>query len=345
MRNLQGVVSFVEAAAHGSFTAAAQRLALTPAAVSKNVQRLEQQLQVRLFNRTTRRLTLTAEGTAFADSARQALRALDDAVSGVSRAGGEAVGRVRISVGMAFGRRHVLPALPALAAAHPALELELSLDNRPVDLVAEGFDIGIRGGFIRDSSLVARRVCRLPVVLVASPAYLAAQGVPAAPGDLATHQLLGVRLATGAPSAWRFRTPAGKLASVEPAARLWASDPEAMVDLALLGAGICQTGLHHVVPLLNDGRLKVVLADHHDADEREIVLHYPHRQFLSTRVRVVVDALLLHFAAQPALHLRPQDLPSAWRAETAAEATRPGGGGTPAAAASTPPRRKRSPRR
>jgi DNA-binding transcriptional LysR family regulator len=341
MKNLQGVVSFVESAAHGSFTAAASRLELTPAAVSKNVQRLEQQLQVRLFNRTTRRLTLTAEGAAFADSARQALRALDDAVSGVSRAGSEAAGRVRISVGMAFGRRHVLPALPAIAAAHPALELELSLENRPVDLVAEGYDIGIRGGFIRDSSLVARRVCRLPVVLVASPGYLAAAGVPASPGELARHQLLGVRPTHGTPTLWRFRTPAGKPLSVEPPARLWASDPEALVDLALAGAGICQTGLHHVVPHLQDGRLKVVLGQAHDADEREIVLHYPHRQFLSTRVRVVVDTLLQHLAAQTELHLRPQDMPLSWRAE----ATPAGGAGTPAAAASTPPHRKRSPRR
>jgi len=345
MKNLQGVVSFVEAAAHGSFTAAANRLDLTPAAVSKNVQRLEQQLQVRLFNRTTRRLTLTAEGAAFADSARLALRALDDAVNGVSRAGGEAAGRVRISVGMAFGRRHVLPALPALTAAHPALELELSLDNRPVDLVAEGYDIGIRGGFIRDSSLVARRVCRLPVVLVASPAYLATAGVPASPGDLATHRLLGARLSQGTPTVWRFRTPAGKAVSLEPPARLWASDPEALVDLALAGAGICQTGLHHVVPLLQDGRLRVVLGEAHDADEREIVLHYPHRQFLSTRVRVVVEALLQHLGSLPALHLRPQDMPAAWHAGHRAEASPPPGAGTPAVAAPTPPRRRRSPRR
>lgn len=323
MKNLQGLVSFVEAAASGSFTAAAERLALTPAAVGKNVQRLEEQLQVRLFNRTTRRLTLTVEGAAFAEQARGALRALDDAVAGVSRAGGEAAGRVRISVGASFGRRHLLPLLPALAAAHPRLEVEVSLENRPVDLVAEGYDIGVRGGVQRDSSLVARRVARLPVVLVASPAYLRASGTPATVDDLNRHQLLGVRGPGGQAGTWGFRPTApraGRRAAAraswpyEPPARLWASDPEALVDLALADAGICQAGLHHVVPHLQAGRLKVLLADSHDPGEREIVLHYPHRQFLSARVRVVTDALLAHFAQQPVLHLAPADLDPHWHA-------------------------------
>jgi DNA-binding transcriptional LysR family regulator len=317
MRNLQGLVSFVESAASGSFTAAAARLELTPAAVSKNVGKLEQQVGVRLFNRTTRRLTLTAEGRDFAERARDALRGLDDAVAGVSRAGGSVSGRVRISVGASFGRRFVLPLAATLAEQHPLLEVEVSLDNRAVDLVAEGFDIGVRGGVIVDSSLIARRVARLPLVLVAAPSYLRAHGVPQAPADLAAHRLLAVRHASGL-TGWRFRKSPGR-GSFEllPAARVLASDPDALIDPALAGHGICQTGLWHALPHLREGRLKLVLTAQHEAGDREIVLHYPHRQFLSARVRTVVDALLAHLAAEKDLHAVPAALPKAWHADIA----------------------------
>jgi len=316
LKNLQGLVSFVESASCGSFTAAAAKLDLTPAGVSKNVMRLEAQLQVRLFNRTTRRLKLTAEGEAFLQRATEALRLLDEAVNEVARHGVEPAGRVRISSGISFGRRHVMPLLPVLARRHPQLQLELSLDNRAVDLVAEGFDIGIRGGVIRDSTLVARRVARLPLVLVASPAYLRQHGVPATPEELmATHTVLAVRFSSGEVATWRFRKPSGRgVVEWQPQAQVWASDPEALVDLALAGHGIVQTGLHHVAPMLRSGRLRLVLPQQHDPGHREIVLHYPHRQFLSARVRTVVDALLAHFEQQADLHLDPGELPATWRA-------------------------------
>jgi DNA-binding transcriptional LysR family regulator len=325
MKNLQGLLAFVETAAGGSLTAAADKLEVSPAAVSKSLARLEAQLGVRLMQRSTRRLALTAEGADFLERARAALRLLDEAVDGVSQAARTPAGRVRISVGIGFGRRWVQPLLPALAAAHPQLEIELSLDNRPVDLLAEGFDIGIRGGTLRDSSLVARRICALPVVLVASPAYLLRHGVPATPGELAAHQALGVRMNSGTVAPWRFRQPRRRaLLEVTPAARVLTSDPEAVLDLAVAGAGICQAGLQHALPHLREGRLRLLLADVHDAGDRETVLHYPHRQFLSTRVRVVVDALLQHLAQQADLHLRPGDLPPAWRAEAAAAAAHAG---------------------
>lgn len=343
MKNLQGLVSFIEAAQAGSFTAAAQRLDLTPAAVSKNVARLEGELQVRLFQRTTRRLTLTPEGEVFLASASPALAGLDAAVGAITQRSEEPVGRVRISVGIAFGRRFVLPLLPQLLATHPRLELELSLDNRPVDLVAEGFDIGVRGGILRDASWVARRVCKLPLVLVASPEYLARHGVPATPLALARHQLLGVRFANGKQASWHFRKPGGRgQQAIEPAARLWCSDPEALVDLALAGEGICQSALHHVLGHLASGRLQRVLADVHLTDELEVVLHYPHRRFLSPRVRVVVDALLAHLRAQPDLHAQPGALPAHFNA--ALPRAQPAGEGRGRPAAAQPTRRRKTSR-
>ena len=307
MRNLQGLTSFLEAASAGSFTAAAARLEISPAAVSKNVIKLETELGVRLFNRHTRRIRLTPEGEGFAAQARAALRALDDAVAGVAQGQSEPSGRVRVSVGASFGREYVLPVVPGLLAAHPRLEIEVSLDNRTVDLVAEGFDIGIRGGRARDSSLVSRRVCALPLVLLASPDYLARRGTPRSANDLVQHELIGVRFVDGHSSTWKLR-PAPRAPSVDwlPTARAWVSDPEAQLDLAHAHAGIVQVALHHAAADLAAGRLVRVLADVHDPDEREIHLHYAHRQFLSPRVRVVVDALLAAFAASDRLHWRPQ---------------------------------------
>jgi len=312
MRNLQGLTSFLEAASAGSFTAAAGRLDLSPAAVSKNVIKLEAELGVRLFNRSTRRIRLTQEGEAFAEQAREALRALDAALVGVTQAQSEPAGRVRISVGASFGRAYVLPALPGLLARHPRLEVEVALDNRHVDLVAEGYDIGIRGARVRDSSLVARRVAQLPLVLAASPDYLHRRGVPRSLAELETHETIGVRFASGAASTWRLREAKGApWVEWTPPARLWVNDPEAQIDLALAGAGIIQIAVHHAAADLADGRLMRLLPELHDPDAREIILHYPHRQFLSPRVRIVVDTLLAHFAASPRLHLLPADMPRA----------------------------------
>lgn len=311
MKQLQGLLSFVEIAAAGSLAAAAARLEVTPAAVSKNLQRLEAQLGVRLVQRSTRRLRLTDEGTRFLAKAQEALRALDAAVADVTRGRSVAAGRVRISVGASFGRRFVLPALPALAAAHPELAIEVDLENRPVDLVAEGFDIGIRGGIVKDSSLVARRICALPFVLLASPGYLRRAGVPRNVEELAGHRCVQVRFAGGTQGAWRFRAEGARRRGssgieLDPPAALAVSDPEAVLELALADAGIAQAALYHALPYLRSGRLKLLLADRHDAGPREMVLHYPHRQFLAPRVRVVVEALLAHFAAAADLHMTPQ---------------------------------------
>ncbi len=303
MKNLPGLLAFVETAASGSLTAAAERLALSPAAVSKSLAKLEQQLGVRLFNRSTRRLAITQEGQRFLADARTALRLLDQAVADVSQSAHEPAGRVRISVGIAFGRRWVLPALPAIAQAHPQITIDVDLDNRPADLVAEGYDIGIRGGVIEDSSLIARRVCALPVVLVASPAYLASQGVPGSVDELARHRCAAVRLAGGPAQVWRFRRPGGRPVEFTPQAALTTNDPETLADLALAGAGIVQAGLHHTLPHLRAGSLKLLMPGTHDAGRREIVVHYPHRQYLAPRVRVVVDTLLAHFRAAADLHL------------------------------------------
>jgi DNA-binding transcriptional LysR family regulator len=311
MKNLQGLLAFVEAAGSGSLTAAADKLDVTPAAVSKSLAKLEAQLGVRLLQRNTRSLALTAEGAAFVGKARDALRALDDAVAEVSRAASAVSGRVRISSAVGFGKRWVLPALPALTMLHPQLVVEVDLDNRPVDLVAEGYDIGVRGGHIEDSSLVLRRVCALPMVLVASPQYLRKHGVPRSVADLAAHHTASVRFATSGVPPWRFKSAPGSRKpplAWTPQAQITTSDADSLADLALAGARIVQTGLQHVLPYLRSGRLKLVLMDLHDSGNREIVLHDAHRSRLAPRVRVVVEALLAYCAAAADLHVTPADV-------------------------------------
>jgi DNA-binding transcriptional LysR family regulator len=295
MSHLAGTLSFIETASLGSYTKAALKLDVSTAAVSKNVQRLEADLGVRLLNRSTRKISMTPEGEAYLEQAREALRLLDEAAAQAGQARREAVGKVRLSSAAAFGRNYVLPALPDLLEKHPQLEVEVSLDNRAVDLVAEGFDLGLRGGVIKDSALIARRVCALPTVLLASPGYLKRRGVPLKPTDLQAHEALGVRFASGVVGEWRFGK--GKRAtSFAPPARLWVSDPESLMDLVLAGHGIAQMGFHHALPYLRTGKLKVVLLGQSDPGERQVVLQYPHRQFLAPRVRVVIDALMAHFA-------------------------------------------------
>ena len=273
VRNIQGLVSFVEAALSGSFTAAAARLDVTPAAVGKNVMRLERELGIRLFNRSTRKLRLTTEGEAFLEEAGQALHRLDDAVENIKGAGQQPSGRVRISCGISLGRTFVMPVLPKIARRYTEVQLELQLENRLVDMVAEGVDIAVRGGMMADSTLVARRICALQSVLVASPAYLRKHGVPQTPAELPQHRVLGLRFASGEIASWRFRRPSGRgFTEWAPAAQIWTSDPDAYLELAAAGEGICQAGLPHAAPLLRSGRLKLVLHGQYDTGQRQMVL-------------------------------------------------------------------------
>jgi len=321
MKQLQGLLALIEIAAAGSFAGAARRLGVTPAAVSKSLARLEEQLGVRLVQRSTRTARVTGEGERFIAKARDALRLLDDAVTEVSQAAREPAGVVRLSMGAAFGRLWVLPALPALAQRFPKLTLEVELDNAPVDLVANGIDIAIRGGAATDAGFVARRVCKLPLVLVASPGYLAQAGVPQSHAQIDRHRCVQLRFADGTAAPWAFRVN-GRRVAVTPHAALVGTDSDAVVELALAGGGIAQCALYQALPHLQAGRLKAVLADTHDAGTREFVLVYPHRQFLAPRVRVVVDALLAHFRDTASLHVQPADLPAGLRASEPVRRTR-----------------------
>ncbi len=299
---LPSLLSAVQTAESGSFSAAAKVLQLTPAAVSKNVATLEALLQVRLFNRTTRRLSLTEEGKAFVAQTRLGLAALEDAAR-VATQGLAPRGVVRVNCSVGFGRRYVLPALPGFFAQYPDVQVDLVLNDQAIDLVGHGFDFGIRGGSQPPEGMVARKICDNPSVLVATPHYLQLRGTPRTPADLAHHDLLRVKFLNGKMYPWAFRETAG-VSSFDADAKLFISDPEMILDAALLHMGIARMGRHHAWAALQSGELVEVLPHSHMPTDATMALFYPHHVGVAPRVRVLIDYLMTWFAQQESLHGR-----------------------------------------
>nr|WP_310616862.1 LysR family transcriptional regulator [Pantoea cypripedii] len=308
-RHVRAILTFVETVDKGSFAASARQLGISTAAVSKNIAGLEQALGVRLLNRTTRRLTLTEEGSAFISQARIALNALEGAVDTLVARKAEISGHVRISTSTAFGRNHIPPVLPGMAEQYPALTVEMDFDDRVTDIIKEGYDLAIRGGRIMDSSLVSRPVCRINTILVASPAYLQRYGIPTTPEALSAHKLISRRFLGGRVTPWGFRNDDGSHSILEPEGNiLILSAPEALVDAALLDYGIAQVGVHNALEHLQSGKLKIVLYGQHDPGNFEMVIQYPHRALIASRVKVVVEYLLNAFRGDKKLTIRYEEL-------------------------------------
>ena len=294
-KNWPGFVAAVKVADVGSFSEAARQLNLTPAAVGKSIGLLEQRLGVRLFNRTTRQLSLTPEGERVVERARAALHALDEA-SAVARPEAEVSGLVRISCGAGYGRQFVLPIVARILDLHPQLRIELSLSDQMVDLVKEGFDIGIRGGSEPPQGMVARRISKVATALVATPSYLRVHGTPQDWTELLQHRRIGLRFASGRMSQWHFKV-GSRLHTLDERPTLLLSAPEVVVDAALLHQGIAQVAQHHAKEGLHTGALVSLLKHQHLARPVDISIFYPHRSGLAPRVRTVVDLLVTHLQA------------------------------------------------
>jgi DNA-binding transcriptional LysR family regulator len=308
---LPGLISAVHAADCGSFAAAAKLLDLTPAAVSKGVATLEAHLKVRLFNRTTRRLSLTEEGIVFIEQVRLGLNTLDAAAMQATQAR-KPQGLVRLNCPVGFGRRYVLPALPSFYAAYPDVRIELNLNDRAVDLVGEGFDIGIRGGSQPPEGMVARKICDLSLVLVATPKYLRARGTPTHPSALDQHDLLRVKFHTGRMLPWLFKETIGgkqKFVACEKPGRFIISDPEIILDAALMHMGIAALGRYDAHAALLKGDLVEVLPRQLAQSNISMSMFYPHRMGLAPRVRVFVDFLLDYLDQDESLHAQDRRQP------------------------------------
>ena len=299
MEPLSHLESFVRSAEGGSFSEAARRLGLTPAAVSKNVARLEARLGVRLFQRSTRRLTLTETGERFLQQVSGGLATLQDAVDDVARHDGQPAGTLKLSLGLGFGREHVLPLLADFLARYSAIVPDWHFDNRAVDLVGEGFDAAIGGGFELSPGLVARELAPIHVVAVASPRYLTGRALPEHPTELAPLDgLLRRSTPTGRVRGWTLRHAAQGEVTVEgPRPRAVFNDPEAIAEAARLGLGVALLPMPFVAALIARGELVRLLPDWHQ-EVGSVYLYYPSRRLLPAKTRVFVDFVLARFEAE-----------------------------------------------
>ncbi|KAE8761821.1 LysR family transcriptional regulator [Paraburkholderia madseniana] len=295
METLANLESFVRSAETGSFSAAARRLALTPAAVSRNVALLERNLGVRLFQRSTRKLTLTEAGERFLVEIGGNLDALQAAIASVSNDRSEPAGVLKVSMAPTFGITYVMPLLPAFLARYPMIRPDWHFENRPVDLIEEGYDAALGGGFDLAPGVVSRALAPAHLVAVASPAYMAGRITPADPGDLA--DLDGIVMRSSRTGRVRHRTMRDAVGNEMPAQlgeTIMVNDPAAMREAAILGLGVTLLAVSDVLSSIERGEL-VRLLPRWYADAGAISIYYATRALLPAKTRVFVDFVVEAF--------------------------------------------------
>jgi DNA-binding transcriptional LysR family regulator len=289
---------FVRVADLGGFSPAARALGLTPSAVSRTIARLEDRLGARLFNRTTRRLSLTDEGRVFLDRARHILAEIDEAERLVS--GAEAIprGRLRVTAATAFTLHQVIPLLPEFLGRYPNVHLDLNVTDRVVDLVEEGFDVGVRTGQLADSALISRVIAHDHRIICAAPAYVQRHGTPLQPADLAHHNCLMWATDLGGLNDWPFDGPDGPY-TIRVRGNSEVNNGDALYAMALAGVGVARLARFRIAADVRAGRLLPLLSKHHRFVTLPISLVYPHRRHLSAKVRAFSDFLVGKFTPTP----------------------------------------------
>lgn len=287
MDRLKQIESFVAVATKGSLTASALAEGVAPAVIGRRIDALEERLGVKLLLRTTRRITLTHEGSAFLEDCQRLLTDLASAEASVSAGGVKASGHLRITAPAGFGRRHVGPLVPAFRAAHPDVSLSLNLSDRVVDIVNEGFDCAVRVGDLPDSSLVSVRLADNRRLCVASPAYLQRAGTPAVPADLMRHACLTLSSDASQTRGWAFCVN-GEVTHLRPSGPLDCSDGQVLHDWCLRGLGLAWRSTWEVESDIAAGRLTAVLEDF-AAPPNGIYAVFPQRKHLPLRVRLWID--------------------------------------------------------
>jgi len=285
MSRLKQIETFVSVASRGSLTAAAAAEGVAPGVVSRRLDALEARLGVKLLLRTTRRVTLTFEGSAYLEDCQRILRELGDAEASVSLGGVKARGHLRISAPAGFGRRLVAPLVMQFLDANPEVTVNLDLSDRLVDLVNEGIDCAIRVGELSDSSLVSIRLAENRRVVVASPSYLEEHGTPRALADLAGHNCLSL----GQQRGWLFRDNE-EIVSIKVSGQLECNDGAVLHEWALAGRGLAWRSMWEVGEDLQRGTLVSVL-DEFAAPPTGIYAVFPQRKYLPLRVRLLIDHL------------------------------------------------------
>lgn len=294
MDRWQAMRVFAQVVETGSFSGAAGRLGVSPTAASRHVAELEAHLQTRLLNRTTRRVSLTESGRAFYERCVQLLADLEEAEQEAAKAAVAPRGTIKLTASINFGVRHLAPALAAFLATRPEVRFDVSLSDRIVDLVEEGFDVAIRIGAPGSGNVVARKLGETRIVPCASAAYLARHGAPAKPEDLAQHNCLTYEYLSQR-NTWWFRDAAGGERKVRVSGAMHSNNGDLLAEAAAHGVGIVFEPTFIVAQDLRAGRLVPLLQDY-EAAPLPIWAVYPSRKHLSAKVRVFVEFLAERFA-------------------------------------------------
>ncbi len=280
-------------ATKGSLTATALAEGVAPAVIGRRIDALEARLGVKLLVRTTRRITLTHEGSAFLEDCQRILADLSNAEASVSAGGVKASGHLHLTAPAGFGRRHVAPLVPRFVEQHPDVSVSLNLSDRVVDIVNEGFDCAVRVGDLPDSSLISVRLADNRRLCVATPAYLQRAGTPAHPNDLARHACLTLSSDASQTRGWAFRID-DEVVHLRPRGRLDCSDGQVLHAWCLQGLGIAWRSTWEVESEIASGQLKTVLEDF-ASPPNGIYAVFPHVKHLPLRVRLWIDFLKHHY--------------------------------------------------
>ena len=292
MLDLQQLSSFLAVVRAGSFVGAADATSLSKAAISRHVADLETQLGVRLLHRTTRRLSLTDDGQRFHAQAVELVAAFEELEAETSASGGEAAGLLRINAPVSFGNLHLAPLWPRFIAAHPKVSLDITLNDRVVDLVDEGYDVAIRISRLADSQIVSRRLATTRIVLCASPGYLEKHGTPTHPRDLAEHQVFAYSYWSGGDD-WRFTGPDGEV-GVRVKPRIHTNSGDTCRAAALEDQGVVLQPDFLVGADIKRGTLVRLMPEYHSI-ELGIFALFPTRKHLPLKTRHLVDFLVEEF--------------------------------------------------
>ncbi len=307
MDKLKQLETLVSVATRGSLTAAARAEGVAPAIIGRRLDALEERLGVKLLVRTTRRISLTHEGSAFLEDCQRLLADLASAEASVSAGGVKASGHLRITAPAGFGRRHVAPLVPRFHELHPEVTLSLNLSDRVVDIAAEGYDCAVRVGDLPDSALVSVRLADNRRLCVATPAYLQRHGVPQHPSELARFACLTLSSDASQTRGWAFSVPRdgspNELVHLRPGGPLDCSDGQVLHEWCLAGHGIAWRSTWEVEADIAAGRLSPLLEDF-AAPPNGIYALFPQRKHLALRVRLWIDFLKHHYG-QPDFWRQP----------------------------------------
>lgn len=296
MDRIEAMRAFVTVVNEGTFTRAAGRLGVSPQLVSKYVSQLETHLGVRLLNRTTRKIHLTEAGTHYHQRAQQVLSDIDDMENQLGDLQTQAQGLLRISAPVSFAIRHMGPLLSEFRNTHPGVGIDLQLNDRKVDIVEEGFDVALRIGHLKSSSLIAKRLAPVRLVLCASPAYLKQHGTPERPEDLSNHHYLRysyMDLNAGY-TIQKWLNGSGR----EGPREMISNNGDVLVEAAIAGAGIALQPTFIAGMAIREGKLKIILPER-EPDPIALYVVYAHRQLLASKVRSFIDFIDGFFGDPP----------------------------------------------